>query len=172
MPGIMIIDGYNVVHAIPTLSNTLVKLGYNVAREKLIDLMSDYSASSLTEVIIVFDAHMVINSSKKIEKFANVSVVFTQSGETADHYIEKLLFNSDAIANEITVVTADATEQWMVFGKGASRMTPYELLANLNSEKRITNNILENLNINSNKLMDRLDAKTRSKLEAIRKGEI
>ena len=59
-------------------------------------------------------------------------VVFTQKGETADHYIERLCDEyADKIQYrqaEVRVATSDALEQTIVLGRGATRLSSRELL--------------------------------------------
>ncbi len=115
----LLVDGYNIINAWPELSEEVRNVDLASARDRLIDIMADYAASTGISVIIVFDAHQV-------EKNTGVEVVYTKSGETADHYIEKVV---DAIGREVKVkvATSDWIEQQIVIGRGGHRISAREL---------------------------------------------
>ncbi|MGL5512691.1 MAG: NYN domain-containing protein, partial [Sporomusa sp.] len=55
---LLIVDGYNVINAWPELIEAKDNLEY--ARDKLVDILSEYGAyKGFKMIIIVFDAHMV-----------------------------------------------------------------------------------------------------------------
>jgi predicted RNA-binding protein with PIN domain len=61
-----------------------------------------------------------------------VTVVYTQKGEIADRYIERLCDELAADIElhrlEVRVASSDALEQTIVLGRGASRMSARELM--------------------------------------------
>lgn len=122
----LLVDGYNIVNAWPELYDEVVRVDLGSARDKLIDIMADYSAFTGIFVIIVFDAHQVDKNRRTNYTINGVDVVYTKEGETADHYIEKV---ADAIGREekIRVATSDWIEQQIVMGRGASRISAREL---------------------------------------------
>ena len=73
----LFVDGYNVINAWENLRE-LSDISLEVAREELIDIMSEYQHYSGIKVIIVFDAHMVKGSSGKKEIIKGVEVVYTK----------------------------------------------------------------------------------------------
>jgi hypothetical protein len=135
---ILLIDGYNIINAWAEL-NEAKKISLEAAREKLIEIMADYSAQMGILVIVVFDAHQVENSRRVSYIINGVEVVFTKEGETADQYIEKMV---DAIGREqkVRVATSDWIEQQIVLGRGATRISAMELyreVKGLVEERRI-----------------------------------
>ncbi|HHY42427.1 MAG TPA: NYN domain-containing protein [Thermoanaerobacterales bacterium] len=128
----LLVDGYNIINAWPELSEEVKKVDLSSAREKLIDIMADYSASTGIFVIIVFDAHQVEKHTRTNYTINGVEVVYTKVGETADHYIEKI---ADAIGREekVRVATSDWIEQQIVMGRGASLISARELYQEVRS---------------------------------------
>ena len=126
---VVIVDGYNVLNARRHIDGTSALAD---ARDALIAQLQDYAGFSGQTVILVFDAWQGDRRSRSVEEHGNVRVVFTQKGETADHYIERLCDEyADRIEYrqaEVRVATSDALEQTIVLGRGAVRMSSRELL--------------------------------------------
>ncbi len=130
----LLVDGYNVIHAWPVLKK-LKDTNLAHARDKLNDLLLEYMALSGERIIIVYDAHLVKNNQEHIEKLDGLEVVYTREGETADSVIEKLVGNLIK-KGSVFVVTSDGDEQSLIFGRGAYRITPQELLGRIHQLKR------------------------------------
>ena len=62
---------------------------------------------------------------------SKVEVIFTRENESADERIEKLAIELNNIKNQVFVATSDFTEQWVIFGQGALRLSARELLTEL-----------------------------------------
>lgn len=126
---VVIVDGYNVLNARRHVEGASALAD---ARDALIAQLQDYAGFSGQTVILVFDAWQGDRRSRSVEEHGNVRVVFTQKGETADHYIERLCDEyTDKIEYrqaEVRVATSDALEQTIVLGRGAVRMSSRELL--------------------------------------------
>jgi Predicted RNA-binding protein containing a PIN domain len=97
------------------------------ARDKLIDIISDYAGYSGEIVILVFDAYRVSGGKGEIYRVNDVDIVYTKEAETADLYIEKTA-HSLAGRHRVTVATSDAVEQVIIFGSGAIRLSARGLL--------------------------------------------
>ena len=92
------------------------------ARGRLMDILCNYAAYRRCVPILVFDAYKVKGGVGSVEKYHNLNVVYTKEAETADMYIEKA---THAIARHYhtRVVTSDATEQLIILGAGALRVS-------------------------------------------------
>lgn len=121
----LIIDGYNVINAWAELVN-LQKKNLDDARQALIKIISDYSAYRGYQATIVFDANNNKNLETRIEKHAGLEIIFTKDGETADSYIEKMVYITNKLKNNIYVVTSDGAEQMAILGSGAFRISVRE----------------------------------------------
>lgn len=123
----LVVDGYNIIFSWPEFEK-LRKTGMDHARARLVDILVNYSAISGDRVVVVFDAHLVRNNVEHVESAGeNLKVIYTQEGETADAAIERLAGELSA-AGRVHVATSDWAEQSMIFGRGAYRITPRELL--------------------------------------------
>ena len=130
----MLVDGYNVIHAWPELSD-LMAVNIGSARDRLIREMSDYQGYVGGTLILVFDAYKVKGNPGTVEQADNIYVVYTKEAETADQYIEKTVHQM-ASKYRITVATSDGLEQIIIWGDGASRMSSLGLKADLEQRRK------------------------------------
>lgn len=122
----LLVDGYNIIFAWEELKE-LAETDIKSARDRLLDLMSDYAGYSGENVIVVFDAYRVPGGSGEVSRYHNIDVVYTKEAETADLYIEKTAHRLSK-NNRVTVATGDFVEQVIIFGAGAFRLSPRGLL--------------------------------------------
>lgn len=164
----LIVDGYNIIHAWPELED-LTKVSLESARVKLMDILCNYQGVSEETVILVFDGYLVKGSTGSVTEYNNIFVVYTKEAETADHYIEKTVFN---IPKEyrVKVATNDGLEQTIIMGKGAIRITSKELKQMIEyEENNIRRNYTEKRPAKNNMLIDNVDKKTLEWLEMMRR---
>lgn len=126
----LVIDGYNMIFSWDDIDSDNIGL----AREQLVDVISDYGSSADAEIIVVFDGYKVKGNSGSIQEINGISVVYTRENQTADSYIEKLAHELGQKA-DVTVATSDYMEQLMIFGSGARRVTSAELQADIKNAK-------------------------------------
>ncbi len=135
----LVVDGYNMIFSWEDIDSD--DIGF--ARERLIDILTDYSSSTDAEIIVVFDGYKVKGNSGSMQEINGISVVYTRENQTADSYIEKLAHELGQKA-DVTVATSDYMEQLMIFGSGAKRVTSTELKTDIkNTKERIRNSIKE-----------------------------
>ena len=124
----LIVDGYNIINA----RRGGVGGALADARDRLLAELSDYAGYTGQQIVLVFDAWMSDRAWRTEERHGGVTVVYTQKGEIADRYIERLCDEyADRIQYrqaEVRVATSDALEQTIVLGRGAVRMSSRELL--------------------------------------------
>lgn len=125
MENILLVDGYNMIGAWPSLQK-LKEKDFGAARDQLVDLLAEYAAYTGYRVIAVFDAHMVAGIGKSYNRY-RVEIVYTKKNETADERIEKLVQTLKRIDRVIHVATSDLAEQSYAFGSGALRKSAREM---------------------------------------------
>ena len=132
---IIIIDGYNFIFANDELRR-IAESDIARARDVVIRLMCDFSATRRCKSVIVFDAYRRVGGEGSVEELGAVTVVYTKEKQTADAYIEKTTYE---IAGEHTVrvVTSDMQEQLIVLGNGALRVSAAEFYTELMSERAL-----------------------------------
>ena len=120
-PEHLLVDGYNVIFAWDSLRE-IAEGNLDAARQRLMDILCNYAGYRQIVPILVFDAYKVKGGEREVEKYHNLYVVYTKEAETADMYIEKA---THEIAKKYTtrVVTSDTTEQLIILGNGAMRVS-------------------------------------------------
>ena len=121
----LLVDGYNIIFAWEDLRE-LAAANIEGARNKLMDILSNYQGFHKCVVILVFDAYRVEGGQGSVSKYHNIDVVFTREAETADQYIEKTAHKLGR-NHQVTVATSDALEQVIIYGQGARRLSAREL---------------------------------------------
>lgn len=134
----LLVDGYNVIFAWDDLK-ALAAVNIDSARDKLIDIMSNYQGYVGCDLILVFDAYKVKQNPGSITKHGNIHVVYTKEAETADMYIEKTTHELGR-KYKVTVASSDGLEQLIIMGQGALRMSS----RGLREEVERVNQILRN----------------------------
>ncbi len=167
MADFLIVDGYNILYAWNSLKRALTEdIGY--ARTKLVDILGNYQAVKDIKVIVIFDAHLVKGGLGSKEEVAGVEVIYTEEGETADMAIEKLVgqFTEN---DKVMVATSDWTQQRIVFGKGAIRLSARELEEEVIALVKEVQTQYGKLYDHDRKLHGRLNDKIRGVFEEIRR---
>ena len=123
----LLVDGYNIIFAWEEL-RSLAQINIDSARDRLMDIMSNYQGIRGGTLILVFDAYKVKGNPGSVMQYHNIHVVYTKEAETADQYIEKTVHGmTDRF--QVTVATSDGLEQMIIWGAGALRMSAAGLYA-------------------------------------------
>lgn len=166
---LLIVDGYNVINAWPELLEVKENLEY--ARDKLVDMLSEYGAYKGFRTIVVFDAHLAAGKSMTQSRAGDLEVIYTKEGETADSCIEKMVYYLARQGERIYVVTSDGAEQMFILGAGAFRISARELKNDITIVKRqITAEISRKvLSRDRHELSSRLGKDILKRLDAMRR---
>lgn len=164
------IDGYNVIHHSPELSQ-LMRGHFEVARDKLIEEIIRWASASGQHAKLIFDGQgNRTESSDNHSNTKNVQIIFSSKNKTADMLIERAVFQSKR-RDEIIVVSADRGITDLCMGKGALVMHPNGFWTTLNEATAETNRSIKNTQTRKmGSLEDMLDDKTISHLEQLRKN--
>ncbi len=120
----LLVDGYNIIFAWESLSE-LARTNLDGARNKLMDILSNFQAYRKMHLILVFDAYKVKGNPGSTVRYHNIDVVYTKEAETADQYIEKVSHNMRG-KYRVRVATSDGLEQLIIMGAGAARVSARE----------------------------------------------
>ena len=101
----IIVDGYNLIFAHEELK-ALAADRLDLAREKLMDMLSGFCAFTGNELVLVFDGFRTPGNPGAREEHHNIRVVYTPEGETGDAYIERLA-NDIGKNYAVRVITSD-----------------------------------------------------------------
>lgn len=168
MQNILLVDGYNMIGAWKKL-RPLRDDFFEDARDLLVEMLAEYKAVRGWRVIIVFDAHLVPGT-EQLYMQHDVEVIYTRKNETADERIEKLSNELRGRKVQIHVATSDMTEQNIVFGLGALRISARELEIEL---EIIQSKISQKVKVTQNeRLLNRpeIPDNIRIQLEKMRRG--
>ncbi|MCM1084350.1 MAG: NYN domain-containing protein [Clostridium sp.] len=131
---LLIVDGYNVIFADEELKS-LAETNIVAAKDKLIQLLANYRATTDIPVMLVFDGYRLKNNRGQTEEIDNITVIHTKEGETADAFIEKFT-NSGRKCYNITVASSDGLIQQITRGQDCSIMSSRELIIDINEKAK------------------------------------
>lgn len=132
MKPLLYVDGYNIIGAWPEAEKNAWPL--DECRDRLIRLLEDYAGYTGQEVWVVFDGYKAARPQRSVEARQELTVVYTKSGETADHFIERMCQQLPRY-REARVATSDGVEQTLALGRGATRLSARELWRELRLER-------------------------------------
>ena len=99
----LIIDGYNLIRASPSLSRQ-ESFSLEAGREALLERLKAYKRLKAWPITVVFDAGAGFHLSEKTETVSGIKVVYSPAGQTADQVIIRL---SRRKGTQAVVVTSD-----------------------------------------------------------------
>lgn len=170
MMDVLIVDGYNIIGASEQLSKLKLQ-DMELARHRLIELLSEYKAFVGYRIIIVFDA-LYVKGTESRYTVNNIEVIYTQEDETADECIERLVKKVKNIKNKVYVATSDYLEQRTILSRGALRISARELLVDMkNMEVSIDAHLKRQKNKQRSVKLS-IEKDVLEKLEKLRRGNI
>ena len=120
----LIVDGYNVIFAWEELK-TLAADRLDLARQRLMDTLSNYCGYTKAELVLVFDGYRSPGNPGSRTAYHNIHVAYTKDGETADAYIERM---ADEIGKnyDVRVITSDNLIRLSALRSGVLRTSSKE----------------------------------------------
>ncbi len=115
---LLLVDGYNVIFSWDELKD-LASVSIDASRGRLNDILSNYSAYTGCETIVVYDAYLLEDHGTETYSYNNIHIVFTATAETADQYIEKTAIKRKRDSS-VRVATSDRVERMIVLSQGAT----------------------------------------------------
>ena len=137
----LIVDGYNILFAWEELA-LLAREDLEMARNQLMDILSNYCGYKNREVILVFDGYRVKGSRGERFRYHNLYVVYTRENETGDMYIEALV-QGIGKHDRVWVATSDSLVQLSAFRSGVLRLSARELKAEVTATRGEMTALLE-----------------------------
>ena len=121
----LIVDGYNMIFAWDELKD-LAKENLDAARQRLMDILSNYAGYKGCRLVLVFDGYKVKGNPGTQEDYHHIHVVYTRQDETGDMFIEKLL-QEIGKNYAVRVATSDGLIQLSALRAGVLRLSAQEL---------------------------------------------
>ncbi|WP_250126052.1 NYN domain-containing protein [Chroococcidiopsis sp. CCMEE 29] len=185
---VLLVDGYNIIGAWSYLKKTRDDAGLEASRCQLIEALINYTTFQGFQTQIVFDAQYQNTCSTQEDITQNLSVHYTDFGQTADTYIEKACACFYSYTNRVLpkavlprkpphcsqsrliVATSDRTQQLMVMGYGAEWMSAQQLAGEVESAAIRVRQHKPKKQSSSRFLANSIDAKARQRLADLRLG--
>ncbi len=114
---ILIVDGYNIIHADPGLAS-LLERDLESAREGLLAGLRPMQDQGMYDIVVVFDSSNREVQQATLEEIGGIEVAFTAAGQSADAFVERLVRRL-AKQGTVIVATDDRQLQFVVQGYGA-----------------------------------------------------
>ncbi|ARV57646.1 RNA-binding protein [Nostocales cyanobacterium HT-58-2] len=175
-PAVLLVDGYNIIGAWSCLKKTRDTAGLEAARWELIEALTSYTAFQGYETQVVFDAQYQNTCSNREIITELLSVHYTDFGQTADTYIEKVCASlrsslAQSLIARMIVATSDRAQQLMIQGYGAEWMSAQQLCYDVQSSVcRVRQKYKPRKQSNARFLANSIDAKARQRLAELRMG--
>ena len=125
------------------------------------------------KITVVFDSHRRPDAQASEQVVNGVRVVYSGRKTSADHVIERLLFEAKA-NDEVTVATSDGLQRDLALGRQVKTVSALTLKAQVDSVLSGRNQQINDSRARSDiarRLEDRLDPGTRDRLDQLRRGE-
>lgn len=171
MKEIILVDGYNVIHALPYLS-TLLRESLEAAREELVSWLLLLSDLGEVQVLVVFDGAGKGRPAVEEEEKGRLRVLYSRRGQSADALIEELSRRLSSTFLQVTVVTADRPQGQLAFFQNASVIDAARLLARVEEARRELSSLREErekrTRAEKDRLEDRVPERIRLLLEKMR----
>lgn len=139
----ILVDGYNCIFAWEKLKK-IAENDIEGARKKLADILSNYSAYTKTEIVLVFDGYKVQGNPGENINYHNIHIVFTKENELGDVYIEKMISEIGRNHN-VRVVTSDNLIQLTAVKSGVLRVSAQEFEKEIKSIQKGINEFIKTL---------------------------
>lgn len=166
----LLVDGYNIIFSWQEL-NELANENLETARNKLADILCNYQGYQKNEIILVFDGYKSKGNLGSVIHYNNIDIIYTKEAETADQFIE-MITHQLGRQYQVRVASSDATEQMIILGKGASRLSARELQIEIEmAQKKIKEITIENKKGMKNLFLDNLSPEMAKMLEKMRLEE-
>ncbi|MEA5599485.1 NYN domain-containing protein [Rivularia sp. UHCC 0363] len=175
-PAVLLVDGYNIIGAWSCLKKTCENVGLEAARNELLEALVSYSAFTGYQTQAVFDAHFQRNCSNEEVVTKLVTAFYTDFGQTADTYIEKLCASlrhkvAQRLLSRVVVATSDRAQQLTVQGYGAEWISAQQLCCEIDTTVcRVRQKYKSRKKTNGRLLANSIDAKSRQRLAELRMG--
>jgi predicted RNA-binding protein with PIN domain len=128
---LLLVDGYNIIGAWPQLAHLRDRESLAVARDRLIEELTNYSAYQGFRTRIVFDAYAQRQRELREPVTHDVTIHYTDFGQTADTCIEKWCAELQRDVRyfnlRLIVATSDQAHRHTVTGYGAEWMSAQRL---------------------------------------------
>ena len=143
----LIVDGYNLIFAWDELKK-LASERLDLARSRLMDMLSSYCGYTKSELVLVFDGFRTPGNPGSRTEYHNIHVAYTKDGETGDAYIERIV---DEIGKnyDVRVITSDNLIRLSALRSGVLRTSSKEFALEVEWVLEQIEAVLKKTNLNA-----------------------
>lgn len=143
----LIVDGYNLIFAWDELKK-LAGERLDLARSRLMDMLSSYCGYTKSELVLVFDGFRTPGNPGSRTEYHNIHVAYTKDGETGDAYIERIV---DEIGKnyDVRVITSDNLIRLSALRSGVLRTSSKEFALEVEWVLEQIEAVLKKTNLNA-----------------------
>jgi uncharacterized protein len=169
---VLLVDGYNIIGAWSALQQLRDRGGLEAARQKLTDLLTDYSAVRGYSTRLVFDAQYRQGTGAEEAITDHLTIYYTEFGQTADTYIEKACaLARHSLPQRLIVATSDRAQQLMILGYGAEWLSAQQLAYDVKAAAKLVRQQLQSMKRSPGRLLAHsLDPTAQKRLEQLRRA--
>lgn len=172
---VLLVDGYNMIGLWPKLQASHYFKGLEIARRDLVEILVNYSAVEDLDTKLIFDSQHQYTPKVKEMITNNLSVHFTDYGQTADTFIEKFCatyrHQFKLSGQRLIVATSDRVQRLTVEGYGAELMSAQQLAQSVDHiARRYHRRYKSGKQTTSRFLFSSLDAEAQKRLTKMRMG--
>lgn len=171
---VLLVDGYNIIGAWSALQHLRDRGGLEAARQKLTDILTDYSAVRGYSTHLVFDAQYRQGTGTEEAIADHLTIFYTAFGQTADTYIEKACaLARQSLPQRLIVATSDRAQQLMILGYGAEWLSAQQLAYDVKSATQLVRQQLKAMKRSPGRLLAHsLDPAAQRRLEQLRRASV
>ncbi len=140
----LIVDGYNMIFAWDVLKD-LARENLDAARQRLMDILSNYCGYKQCRLVLVFDGYKVKGGAGTQFDYHHIQVVYTKQDETGDMFIERLL-QEIGKNYAVRVATSDNLIQLSALRAGVLRLSASELWQEVEWVGRQIDQVIQDFN--------------------------
>lgn len=118
----IIVDGYNMLHLVPSYREQIAS-DLEAARAQLIRDLQVYQAFKKVEITVVFDGSPDIPTAQQHQNLAGVQVIFSHAPSNADRLIMNLI-RKEKTQKRLIVVSEDREIKNFALSAGSSVLSP------------------------------------------------
>ena len=163
VPTILIVDGYNAIHAWPQLQRFANGTDLHIARSQLVEKLTGYVSFRGYQCQVIFDSHQQVAPTPP-QTIKQIEVVFTDYFETADTVIERMCAQLQWEHCRVRVVTSDRLVQQIALGYDAECTSSQGLLEEVKWAAKQIRRSAKQAQKPGRGIEQFLDAKTRDRL--------
>lgn len=163
-PTLLLVDGYNVIGAWPSLNKLAHRSLMELARLRLVESLASYVAFRGYQATVVYDSHAQPTPAHQERSPSGIEILYTPYGVTADTCIERICAQRQWQGYRVRVATSDRMQQLVVGGYDAEWISAKQLWEEIQQAQQQIRHLQPKRLPHKRGIDSYLDAETRARL--------